>query len=139
MKSRYLRMLLQKSMNKYYLDTNIILRLLLKDNKNLSTKAYNYFLEAKERKIELILIPEIVFEVEYVLRKLYKVSRKDIAIHLLSIVKTPYLTVSNKQVLIQSIGKYGQISIDLVDCYLYFLALHDNARVLSFDKDLKRI
>lgn len=128
-----------RSMNKYYIDANIILRLLLKDNVSLSMKAFNYFRQAKENEIELILIPEILFEVEYVLRKLYKVSRSDIALYLLDIVKTPYLSVTEKNILIQSIEKYRKITIDLVDCFLYYTARQNNASVLSFDKDYKKI
>jgi len=126
-------------MTKYIVDTNVFLRFLLKDNKKYFNQAKKYFTRAKEHKTTLILLPSVVFEIDYVLRGVYSLPRKESAEILSSLVKSPDLEIKERKILIEAVEKYKKINIDLVDIYLSVVAKQQKAKVLSFDKDFKKI
>ena len=126
-------------MTKYVVDTNVFLRFLLKDNKKYFNQARESFLRAKECKITLILLPPVVFEIDYVLKGVYSLSRQESANILSSLVKSPDLEVKERKILIETIEKYKKVNVDLVDIYLSAVAKQQKAKILSFDKDFKKI
>lgn len=126
-------------MKKYYIDTNVILRFLLKDNERHYNEAADYFEKAKDGKIEITLIPEVLFEIDYVLRGVYFLSKNEVVDILLKLVKTPYLKIENRNIIISVIEQYQLLSVDLFDVYLYFFAKSRDASVLSFDKDFLKL
>lgn len=126
-------------MKKYFLDTNVILRFLLKDNEQYYNQAKSYFEKAKSGKIELYLVSEILFEIDYVLRGVYSLPKAEVVDILLKLIKTFYLKIADRELLITTVEKYQSINVDLFDIYLCYLALSKNASVLSFDKDFRKI
>lgn len=126
-------------MRKLFVDSNVFLRFLLKDNDQYYQQAKKYFTQAKEKKIRLILIPQVVFEINYVLEGVYQLNKKEAADLLLKLVKSPLLTVENQLALIEALEKYQKINIDLFDIYLWERAKQEKAEVLSFDRDFKKI
>ncbi len=126
-------------MKKYFLDTNVILRFLLKDNEKYYNQAKSYFEKAKNNEIELNLISEVLFEIDYVLRGVYSLSKNEVIDVLLKLIKSPYLKISNRGLLITTIEKYQLTNVDLFDIYLYYYSLSKEASVLSFDKDFIKI
>ena len=73
-------------MDVYFLDTNILLRFFIQDNQTQFNKAKSYFSQARQRKIKLVLIPQIIIEFEYVLRKVYEQPKSFIYVQLKKIV-----------------------------------------------------
>lgn len=126
-------------MKKYFLDTNVILRFLLKDNERYYNQAKSYFEKAKKGKIELNLIPEVLFEIDYVLRGVYSLSKNEAVGILLKLIKSPYLKISSRGLLITTVEKYQLTNVDLFDIYLYYYSFSKEASVLSFDKDFSKI
>lgn len=122
-------------MKKYICDTNIFLRFLLKDNENFYQQARNYITEAKEKKIVLILLTQVIFEIDYVLRGVYKLTHKESTDILKKLIKSTYLQVEKRQIIAEALEKYGEQNIDLVDLFLFETAKNEKAEVLSFDKD----
>lgn len=126
-------------MKVYFADTNIFLRFLLKDNPKLSKKAKYYFTLAKSGNIKIKVLSEILLEIEYVLRKVYQESRQDISKKLSSLVKSTYFEITDKNLWIDIIESYSKTNLDLVDIFLFEKAKADEAEVLSFDKDFKKL
>lgn len=126
-------------MKNYVIDTNVFLRFLLQDHKKHYQTAKKYFLQARKGKIKLILIPEIVLELNYVLRGVYSLSRKKTASLLEKVVKSPDLKVQDRNILIEAVGAYEKTNVDLTDLFIYQVAQKENAEVLSFDKDFSKI
>lgn len=126
-------------MKKYFLDTNVILRFLLKDNEKYYNQAKNYFEKAKKGEIELNLTPEVLFEIDYVLRGVYSLSKNKVVDILLKLIKSPYLKISGRGMLITIVEKYQSINVDLFDIYLHYFSLSKDSLVLSFDKDFNKI
>lgn len=126
-------------MKKYLADTNIILRFLLKDDEKLFKKANYYFQQAKNKKITIEIIPEVIFELDYVLRGVYRLKKNEVASIILKILKTPFILIKNRELLIESLEKYQKISIDLFDIYLFYLGKKEKKEILSFDEDFKKL
>lgn len=126
-------------MRKYLVDTNVFLRFLLKDSRQLHQQSKKYFLRAKKGKISLILLPPVIFEIDYVLRGVYSLSRKERAEILSTLVKSPDLEVKEREILIEAVERYKKLKVDLFDLYLAEKAKKEKVEILSFDQDFKRI
>ena len=125
-------------MKKYFIDTNVILRFLLHDNEEYYNKAAGYFEDAKAGKIELNLIPEVVFEIDYVLRGVYSLSKQEVVEVCSRLARSPSLKIVDRNILIDTLEKYKAMNIDLFDIYLYNFALSKKASILSFDRDFNK-
>lgn len=126
-------------MNKYLVDTNVLLRFLLKDDQKLYQQAKKYLLRAKDGQVSLILLPQVIFEIDYFLRGVYSLSRKESSEILSTLVQSPDLEVKERKTLIRAVEIYKKLNVDLFDIYLYLRAKEEKAKILSFDKDFKKI
>jgi predicted nucleic acid-binding protein len=125
--------------DKFIVDTNIFLRYIIKDNEGQYQKAEKWLRKANKKQIDLIVFPQVIFEINYVLLKIYNFDKKEVVDILKEIVLTPYLKVINREVLLLTIKKYRKINISLIDIYLYFQAKNRNAQILSFDEDFNKL
>lgn len=126
-------------MKRYFIDTNVLLRFLLHDHDKFYQQALGYLEEAKQGSIELVLIPEVVFEMDYVLRGVYKLSKSEVCDLILKLVKSSYFNIDYRSVMISSLEKCLELNIDLFDIYLHYLALYKKGKVLSFDRDFEKL
>jgi len=126
-------------MKKYYVDSNFFLRFILKDNLNQWIVANGYFKEAKLEKVKLVFLTETIIEIEYVLRKVYKLSRKIILKYLLTLLSINNFEIIDKELLKDALLYYGEKNIDFVDIIIFLKARSQNAEVLTFDKDFDKI
>lgn len=123
----------------YFADTNIFLRFLLKDNPKFSKKARSYFTLAKKGRIRIIVLSVVILEIEYVLRKVYSLSRQEIAKKISSLVKSIYFEIEDRSLWLDVLAVYSKAKLDLVDIFLFEKAKANDAEVLSFDKDLIKL
>lgn len=61
------------------LDTNIILRYLVRDNENQYNEAVGYFKKAEQGKLKLLIKPTVIAEASFVLETYYKKTNEEIA------------------------------------------------------------
>jgi len=125
-------------MKKLYADTNTFLRFLLQDNIEQAKIAEKKFTLAKEKKLIIIIISEIIPELIYVLSGVYKLSRAETAKQVDNIVKTPYFKVEQRDLWIKALKAYSQVKIDIVGIFLAAKASEEDGEVFSFDKDFKK-
>lgn len=121
--------------NKYVVDTNVFLRYFLHDIEKHYQKAKKLLSQAKTGEVELIVVPQVIFEVNYVLLKVYSLDKKQVIEVLKSVIISPDLEVIKRDILLAAVNKYRKVNIDLIDLYLYFQAKKINGEVFSFDKD----
>ncbi len=126
-------------MKTYFIDSNIFIRYFLKDNPAQFQIATRYFNQAKNQEINLVIIPEIILEIDYVLRKVYQLPKSKILYALKSLVAIPYLDCRKKEFIINALALYKSVGVDLVDIFLYQQAQAENAQVFSFDKDFQKL
>jgi len=126
-------------MIKFLADTNIFIRIFIQDNLGQTASAQKYLDQAKVGKIKLKVISELMPEIEYVLRKVYKIKREEIVDKLLLIIEASYIDIEKRDEWEKSIKIYKNNNIDLIDAFLYTIKLRDDMKILTFDKDFKKI
>lgn len=118
-------------------DTNVVLRFLVKDNLPQYKKAEKWFQEAKDGKRKLVIKPLVVAESCFVLESFYKKSRKDIASSFEVFLSQKWLKVDDREVLL-SLWYYYNQNMHFVDSYLLSWAKLNKESVLSFDEKLSK-
>ena len=112
-----------------YLDTNIILRFILNDNKELSQQARDLILHN-----DCTTTYEVIAEVVYVLTKVYNTDRAVVTDYLLHLL--PFVKTDNAVVLKSALHYYAETKLDFVDCLLAAYHLVEKKEILTFDKKL---
>jgi predicted nucleic-acid-binding protein len=119
------------------IDTNIILRFLVGDDKKQQQKAREIFKEAQAGKRKIIIKPLIIAEACFVLESFYKQQRDKIAASFEVILSQKWLTVEDRETML-SLWPWYRKNFHFVDSYLLAWAEINDAEVISFDKKLLR-
>ena len=116
---------------KKLIDANIILRYLLEDHPQLSVEAKKIIEDGA------FALPEVLAEVVYVLKGVYKVGRREIAETLIDFLDE--IDVESQEAMCESLSIFSETSFDFVDCIL--IARHRilGDEVASFDKKLNKM
>ena len=112
------------------IDANVILRCILDDCPEMTSKAVEVIDNGAYTK------PEIISEVVYVLQKVYSLQRLQIKIminNILDVVSCP-----EDECIRMAIDIYSSISLDFVDCLLIAYHRVNKENVFSFDKKLNK-
>jgi len=113
------------------LDANYILRFLLKDNLEMYEISKDCIVNN-----DCIVINEVLAEVVFVLLKVYKVTKQDIAKSLINILKYDNIIMNDKNTIINSLEIFENKNLDFVDCIL--CAKSKKYTVKTFDKKLNK-
>jgi predicted nucleic-acid-binding protein len=124
--------------SKILLDTNIILRFLVRDHEEHYLKSVKIFRSIEEEKSEAFLMDFILAEVIYVLKKVYKLDKKDITSALKKLLLYKNLYTENKLVTYEALEIYGERNIDFADALLCAKKNLEGFEIISFDKDIKK-
>lgn len=117
-------------MRRLLVDTNVVLRYLLRDNEEQSQIAKN-LIEGGA-----FILPEVLIETSHVLRTFYEVDRQSIATQLLIVLD--WVEMEHKTVMIRAVEIFAATKLDFVDCILAAYHDIDNAEVFTFDKKLNK-
>jgi predicted nucleic-acid-binding protein len=122
--------------NKILLDANIIIRFLVRDNEEHFLKSVEIFRAIENRYKEAILMDFILAEVIYVLKRIYKYEKEEIASALKKLLLYENLHTENKLVTFEALEIYSQKNIDFADAMLCTKKKLEGYEIASFDKDL---
>ena len=114
-----------------YVDTNIILRVILRDNEELPPLAREIL-----KTNECYVLPEVIPEAVYVLNKVYKFNRKDIANALLQLL--PLVVVKDVRLTRLALNYFAELNFDYVDCILLARNKLYGHQVATLDKKLEK-
>ena len=115
------------------LDTNAILRYILRDNLAMVTEV------KRQLSSEICFIPvEVVAEVVYVLSKAYGVKRDAVAKTITDITYLSNVAFAQKRVVLHALSVYASTMLDFVDCLLTGYAKEEGYTVFTFDKKLSK-
>jgi len=126
-------------MKTYIIDTNAILRFILEDIPEQNLKVTKVLEKAERHEVKVILPTQVIFEVEYVLDSVYKVSVTERYEILEELISTKYINLESENYrnhLISSIEISQSQNISLVDALLVILSKLNNAEILTFDKKI---
>ncbi|MBI5050486.1 MAG: PIN domain-containing protein [Nitrospirae bacterium] len=128
-------------MLKAFIDTSVILRLLVKDD-DIKRKAVERLLKEAIHKGEaLYVLPVALMETVFVLEKVYKIDRKKIREMLEAILNTPVLRIEMGDVFRKAIEVYEEKNVKFADTVMGYWGLEKgfSAAYTYDEKDFKRI
>lgn len=128
-----------KKVKSYFADTNFYLRFILKDNIRQVKKVKELLFKAKKRKVKIIFLPQVILEMEFVLRSVYSLSKEEIVEYLFPLVKIDYLEIGERQIWLTAFKIFKEKNLSLFDIFLFLKAKNEGAEILSFDKDFKKL
>lgn len=115
-----------------FLDTNIIIRYLIRDNAEMAEKADEYINSG-----DAFVTPEVLSEVVHVLKKVYSTAREKISTDLLKIIGV--VRVSEPELIIFALEIYGKTNLDFVDCVLFAYHKLYGFEIATFDLQLLKL
>ena len=128
-------------MTKAFVDTSVILRILIKDDALKAKAAVNLLKSAGEKGLILYLLPVAVLETVWVLEKVYAFPRKEVREVVEAILNTPELKVEQEAVFRKALKTYVEKNIKFADAVMGYWGLDKGyTTVFTYDeKDFKRI
>ena len=128
-------------MTKAFIDTSVILRLLIQDDPAKARSCEKLLKEAEQRGLILYLLPVAIMETVWVLEKIYKFERKTIREIIEAILNTPELKIEMEAVFRKAIRSYEEKNIKFADALMGYWGLEKDLSVIfAYDeKDYKRI
>ena len=118
-------------------DTNILLRYLVGDNKRQQLQAKKWFLEGQRGRRRLVIKPVVVAEACFVLESFYRQKRDKITEAFEVILSQKWLIVEERKILLKLLDWYRK-GIHFVDSYLLAWAKVEKGKILSFDQKLTK-
>jgi len=115
------------------IDANVVLRYVLNDDHELSSKAK----EIIDQNIVEVPI-EVLCEVVYVLAGYYGIDRKSISLELQRFFEQTKCTLFHREAILRGLEYFGQKSLDFVDCILAGYAEAEKDEIYTFDDKLKK-
>ncbi len=116
------------------IDANIILRLFIGDNEEMANKS----IEMIDNNPVLVL-PEVLEEVTFVMTKFYGRDRKDVSRAILELLELPNVNTNSERVITKGTELYGEASLDFVDCLLCAYHTEAGYEIGTFDNKLLRL
>jgi predicted nucleic-acid-binding protein len=113
------------------LDTNYILRFLIKDNEEMYYEARNAI-----KNNDCFIDNEVLAEVVFVLLKVYKTSKNNIRISLEKFLSLPNIILNSKVTILKALKIFDEKNLDFVDAIL--CAKSEKYEVKTFDKKLNK-
>lgn len=115
------------------IDANIILRIILRDNEELFERAKSVI-----RMEKCTVFNEIAAEVVYVLNRVYKIDRKELAEAVLEILGVENIEPDEPEVLKAALKAYAGNSLDFADCLLIGYHMVYGCEICTFDAKLNK-
>ena len=127
-----------------FLDANVILRYLTRDDEAKAEACYELFQQVQRGDAELATCEAIVAEVIYVLsspRLTYRLSHEEIRARLLPILTLRGLKLPQKRICLEALDIYASSpSVDFEDALAAaHMAQRGIAEILSYDRDFDRV
>jgi len=127
--------------NKAFIDTSVILRLLMKDDPSKAREVEKLLRESKDKGTTLFVLPVAILEVVWVAEKVYRLSRETIRELVEAILNTPELRCPLDRVFRQALVTYETQKIKFADAVMGYWGLEEGfSTVYTYDEtDFKRI
>ena len=112
-------------------DANVILRYLLNDHPEMSKRAEAIISEGASTTVEVLA------EVVFVLRGVYKTDRSSIAAALRDLLDD--ITIADRACILYALRAFDETSLDFVDCVLLGYNRIEGRSIFTFDRKLNHL
>jgi predicted nucleic acid-binding protein len=123
-----------------FVDTNIFLRYLTKDDPSRYEKCKEIFRKAMKGEIAITTSGMVIAELVWTLVSYYKVPKAEVAEKVTVIVGTKNLSIPDKHIVADALVLYARKNIDFIDAYnAIFMRYHGLREIYSYDEDFELI
>ena len=125
-----------------FVDTNVFIRYLTKDDAQKAEACFHLFERAKRSEVVLTTSESVIAEVVYILssKNLYKLSRQDIRVRLYPIFSLSGFKFLNKQQILRALDLYSLNNIDFEDAMSTAIMERRGIKeIFSYDEDFDHI
>lgn len=127
-------------MENKFVDTNIFLRYLTKDDLSKYERCRAMFKKALEGEMAISTSGMVIAELIWTLLSYYKVPKAEVIEKVSVILGTENLFIPEKDVLADALVLYARKNIDFIDAYnAVFMKYHGLRQIYSYDKDFEMI
>lgn len=126
-------------MNTQIIDTNILVRYLIRDNEQQFQKALDIIKTANTSQQDLYIDEVVVAETVWVLKSYYQQEKSTICESLTKLINLPVFSNPRKPILLQAISIYTENNISYVDAWLLSIAHHKKLDLQTFDQKLTKL
>jgi predicted nucleic acid-binding protein len=127
-------------MERKFVDTNIFLRYLTKDDPSKYDRCRELFKNAIEGKIALTTSGLVIAELIWTLLSYYKIPKVEVIEKVSIIVGTDELYIPDKEMIAEGLVLYGRKNIDYIDAYNAVLMRHHGLNAIySYDEDFDTV
>jgi len=123
----------------FVLDANVLLRLATRTPEDLYVRARDFVKQAEEEGFQLLVHPLSVATAVYVLRGYYEYPPKAIERVLGIVLRLKAVRVLEEDLAFDALRLMAEKRVDFDNAFLVLLARKENATVLSFDRDFKKL
>jgi len=126
---------------KAVIDTNIIVRLIVKDDDRQRDACLRLLERARNRELILHLLPVSVLETVWILEKYYQLPKKKVRDYIEAILNTHEIACDMENVFKSAIAVYEEKNIKFADAVIAFWGMEKNINIFyTYDKrDFSRI
>jgi len=118
------------------IDTNVIIRFLAADIKELHLKSVNIINQIYHDELQVEILGEVIMEVLFVMSGSYKESKEETSDNLKTLLSLKGVVNEDKYVLIETLNMMCSKNIDFVDALICTKSKLQNYGKISFDKDV---
>jgi len=128
-------------LQKAFVDTSIIIRLLVKDSEQKYKDVVKLLSGARGQGIALYLLPVAILETVIVLEKVYKLNKNSVAERIAALMNTPDIIIELESVFLKAVKSYVESNVKFADAVMGYWGLDKGiADVFTYDeKDFLRI
>ncbi len=127
-------------MERVFVDTNIFLRYLIKDNPAKYERCREVFKKAIEGEVFLFSSEMVIAELIWTLLSYYRVPKAEVIEKVSIIISTQNLHTANKAIIADSLVLYSRENIDFIDAYnAVFMKSNSLAKIYSYDEDFDAV
>ncbi len=128
-------------MNRAFIDTSAILRLLVRDDGVKAQAVENLIRSAPEKGLALHVMPVTILEIVWVLEKVYRYPKAAVRELAEAIINTPQLKVEQAGVFLDALKAYEERNVKFADAVMAFSAMDKGiTTAYTYDEvDFKRI
>jgi len=127
-----------KTVDRYVLDTSLLLRLLTGEPPELASWALEVFRGAEQGRYTLTVHPFVVAEAFYTLTSFYKVERAEAARAILDLLDRDGIQLEDEEDLRPALEDAGRGGLSLVDAFLMHRARRTKSGLATLERGLRR-
>jgi len=123
-----------------FLDTNIFLRYLTKDDEEKAYKVLDLLKKIEKGEEKAITSPLVIFELIFTLQKYYKLPKEEIKNLVLPLINLRGLKLPYKAVFEKTLEVFPNTNVSFADLFNYFFMLeHEVKEIYSYDEDFDEL